>query len=64
MTDQLRMKVAALLTALFLGAVCAAGLLTHTPAPPVAASPAQIAAPASSAPVAIPSLNYGQESHD
>src|SRR5450755_1853263 len=47
MTERLRIKIAALLTALFLGALCTAGVLTHTHTPAVsAANSAQTATPA------------------
>jgi hypothetical protein len=65
MTKKVRIKIAALVTALFPGAVCTAGALTHTHAPTVsAASSAQTATPAQPKPGAIPSSSSEHDSYD
>jgi hypothetical protein len=65
MTEKVRIKIAALVTALFLGAVTTAGVLTHTHAPTVsAASSAQTVTPAQPTPGAIPSPTSEHENHD
>jgi hypothetical protein len=65
MTDKLRLKVAALVTALFLGAVSTAGVLTHTPTPTVSAGiSVKTVTPAHPTPGAIPSSNREHENHD
>jgi hypothetical protein len=65
MTEKARIKIAALVTALFLGAVCATGVLTHTHTPTVsAASSAQTATPAQPTPGVIASPTSEHENHD
>jgi hypothetical protein len=65
MTEKVRIKIAVFVTALFLGAVCTAGVLTHTPTPTVsAASPAQTATPAHPAQGATASPTSEHENHD
>lgn len=65
MTERARIKIAALMTALFLGSVSTAGVLTHTPTPTVSAtSPAQAATAAQPSPGAIPSTTSEHETHD
>jgi hypothetical protein len=50
MTDKVRIKIAAVVTALFLGAACTAGVLTH--AHPSTVSAASAARPATVVPAA------------
>jgi hypothetical protein len=65
MTERARIKIAALVTTLFLGAVSTAGVLTHTPTPTVSAtSPAQIATPGNPTRAAAPSPTSEHETHD
>jgi hypothetical protein len=65
MTKKVRIKIAALVTALFLGAVCTAGVLTDTHIPTIsAASSAQTATPSQPKPGAIPSPTSEHENHD
>jgi hypothetical protein len=65
MTERLRIRIAALITALFLGALCAAGVLTHTGTPMVsAASSARTAAPTQLVPGVVPSSSDGHDSYD
>ena len=65
MTEKVRIKIAALLTALFLGAVSAAGVLTHTHAPTVSASSsAQSATFAPPKAGAVPSPTSEHDTHD
>jgi hypothetical protein len=69
MTEKLRLKIAAVVTALFLGAVSTAGVLTHASTPALSAgssvkavTPAQTVTPGQPGP--IPSSNREHENHD
>ena len=65
MTERLRIKIAALITALFLGALCTAGVLMHTHIPTVsAASSAQTATPAQPGRGATPFRPMSRNSYD
>jgi hypothetical protein len=65
MTEEVRIKIAAIVTALFLGAVCTAGVLTHTHPPTVsAATLIQAATPAHPARAARPSPMNEHENYD
>jgi hypothetical protein len=65
MTDKVRIKIAAVVTALFLGAACTAGVLTH--AHPSTVSAASTARPATAVPPAqgaTPSPTNEHENYD
>jgi hypothetical protein len=65
MTEKARIKIAALVTALFLGAVSTAGVLTHTHTPTVsAAGSPQSATPAQPTPAVIASPTSEHDNHD
>lgn len=65
MTERLRIKIAAVVTALFLGALCTAGVLTRTHPPTVsAASSAQTATPAQLGRGAIPFPTSEHDNYD
>ncbi len=65
MTERLRIKIAALITALFLGALCTAGVLAHTHTSAVsAARSAQTATPAQLGLGVIPSPTIEHDNYD
>jgi hypothetical protein len=65
MTDKVRIKIAAVVTALFLGAACTAGVLTHAhPSTVSAASPARAVTVTPPARGGTPSPTNEHENHD
>lgn len=67
MTDRIRTRIAASVTALFIAAVSTAGIATHRPATPsgtatttVTAQPPQ----AGAVPVAAPAAHYEENDHE